>query len=169
MSRPDIKGNPPSWEGEEIKALSNTRRKRRVWLGGSRWGDRGSAHREAAPTRRVPAVLGLFSGSQLGHQPTGLNPGVLEASPGGPCRRPTNPAASSQPLRGPLSSASVSPPGHHLLVVQGGKHRQLPRRDHIARDSCAQVRLLGQPHHLHPWASPAAPPCRATPHPSTAL
>lgn len=77
-----------------MKALSNAGRKRRVWLGGSSWDDRGSTGREAAPTCRVPAAPGSVTGSQLGHRPMGLDPGVPKASPGEPHRHPANPAAS---------------------------------------------------------------------------
>jgi len=66
MSRPDKEGSPPGWEGEEMKACGNARRKRGVWLGGAHWGDRGSACREAAPTCRVPAAPGPV---ELAHGP----------------------------------------------------------------------------------------------------
>lgn len=115
---PDTKGNPPSWEGEEMKALGNARRKRRVWPGGGGW--------EGAPTHRVPAALG----SPVGHHPWALTLGCqqhLQES------HLSNPAVSSQALSRALSSAPVSSPGITCWLFEEGKQAAPQRWDLLGR------------------------------------
>lgn len=76
------------------------------------------------------------------------------------------PCCSSQPLRGLLCSASVSPPGHHCWLFKEGNTDSSLEEIAPARGICAQMGLLGQPHRLRPWASPQH--LRTVPAPSPA-
>lgn len=143
----------------EVKALSSAGGTRRVWPGGGSGGGRGSTRGEAVPTRRVPAAPVSVTRSQLGHQPVSLHPRApkpsQESHAGVPPSLPLQPAPAGCP------HACLSFPT--CWVFKEGNTDRFPEKAISAGESWARVGLGGQPHHPHPWASPAAPPCGAAP------